>query len=418
MNTPPNTSSTEFNPNDKTPPNSAGTEIIEVDGENVKSVVDANEYPLGFRACESVENYEFMNQIGTGSYGVVSRARCKKTGDIVALKRIKLPQELLVEGFPTSALREISTLMQMQHPNLVNAHEVVVGSDYNKIFVVMDYMDHTVKDLNEIMKQRFTQAEVKCLLIQLLDGVKYMHDNWVQHRDIKTSNLLLDNHGNLKICDFGLARKYSDPPRAYSPVVVTLYYRAIEILLGEKKYTPAIDMWSVGCVFAELLLKKPLFQGNGELDQIKQIFDVLGLPSESRWEGFQELPNVKKFHFTGSKTNNLHKRFTQQIGMTNNLPILSKLGLDLLERMLEFDPKLRITADEALKHPYFKESPLPKSKVMMPTFPATVHETGHRGHKRKHDEIVQEKAAPENSLFDRELQDLYEQNVNNRDSIF
>ncbi len=148
------------------------------------------------------------------------------------------------DGFPLSALREISALLQLQHENLVCAKEVVIGSDYNKIFIVMDYMDHTVKDLNERMKQRFTQAEVKCLMIQLLEGVKYMHDNWIEHRDLKTSNLLMDNHGNLKICDFGLARKYSDPLQQYSPVVVTLWYRAIEVLLGERKYSPAIDMVS------------------------------------------------------------------------------------------------------------------------------------------------------------------------------
>ncbi len=162
----------------------------------------------------------------------------------MALKRVKLSNELVRDGFPLSALREISALLQLQHENLVCAKEVVIGSDYNKIFIVMDYMDHTVKDLNERMKQRFTQAEVKCLMIQLLEGVKYMHDNWIEHRDLKTSNLLMDNHGNLKICDFGLARKYSDPLQQYSPVVVTLWYRAIEVLLGERKYSPAIDMVS------------------------------------------------------------------------------------------------------------------------------------------------------------------------------
>jgi cell division cycle 2-like protein len=171
-----------------------------------------------------------------------ARAKCKETGEIVALKRVKLSNELVRDGFPLSALREVSTLLRLQHPNLVCAKEVVIGSDLNKIFVVMDYMDHTVKDLNEIMKQRFTQAEVKCLMLQLLEGVKYMHQNWIEHRDLKTSNLLMDNHGSLKICDFGLARKYGDPLREYSPVVVTLWYRAPEILLGEKRYSPAIDM--------------------------------------------------------------------------------------------------------------------------------------------------------------------------------
>jgi cell division cycle 2-like protein len=342
-----------------------------------------------------------------------ARARCKATNEIVALKRVKLSNELVRDGFPTSALREISALLQIQHPNLVCAREVVIGSDLNKIFVVMDYMDHTVKDLNDIMKQRFTQAEVKCLMVQLLEGVKYLHDNWIMHRDLKTSNLLMDNHGNLKICDFGLARKYSEPLREYSPVVVTLWYRAIEILLGEKKYSPAVDMWSVGCIFAELLLKKPLFNGEGDLDQIRQIFSLLGSPNDDRWEGFSKLPGAQKFRFTGSPQNNLHKKFTQQINIANNMPVLSKTGLDLLNQMLEYDPKLRITAEEALQHPYFKESPLPKNKLMMPTFPATVHETGQRGHKRKHDEMEEQL-----SYQDRELQDLYEQNVKQRDSIF
>jgi cell division cycle 2-like protein len=169
-------------------------------------------------------------------------------------------------------------------------------------------------------------------------------------------------------------------------------------------------------------LKKTLFNGEGELDQIRQIFSLLGAPSDERWEGFSQLPGAQKFRFTGSmyvyfdsihnrRQNNLNKRFTQQVSVTNNMPVLSLLGLDLLNAMLDFDPKTRITADEALKHPWFRESPLPKNKMMMPTFPATMHETGQR--KRKHEEIEDKL-----SYADRELQDLYEQNVKQRDSIF
>ena len=137
----------------------------------------------------------------------VARAQCKRTNEIVALKRVKLNKELVREGFPTSALREVSLLLQLKHENIVNVREVVMGSDLNKIFVVMDYMDHTLYDLNEQRPRPFSISEVKCLMIQILSGIMYLHRNWVIHRDLKTSNILMDNRGNLKLCDFGMARK-------------------------------------------------------------------------------------------------------------------------------------------------------------------------------------------------------------------
>jgi len=180
----------------------------------------------GFSACSTVENYEFLNNIGSGTFGVVSRGKCKETGEIVALKRIKLMKDYTSrEGFPLTALREINGLLQMRHENLVCAREVVCGSDLNKIFIVMDYMDHTLKDVLD--RYRFSVGEVKRLMIQLLSGLHYMHgDCWLLHRDLKTSNILIDNKGGLKICDYGLARKYGSPIREnYTPVVVTLWYR-------------------------------------------------------------------------------------------------------------------------------------------------------------------------------------------------
>ena len=243
-----------------------------------------------------------------------------------------------------------------------------MGSDLNKIFVVMEYMDHTLYDLNEQRPRPFSISEVKCLMIQILSGIMYLHRNWVIHRDLKTSNILMDNRGNLKLCDFGMARKYGSPLRPYTPVVVTLWYRAPEVLLGSTTYGPPLDMWSVGCIFAELLTKQVLFPGEGEIDQLRRIFQELGVPDDKKWKGYSKLPAVQRFKFSGPPHSSLADRF-QKVSAVNPEPLLSDLGMDLLSRMLEYDPEQRITAEEALEHPYFSECPLPKNRHAMPTFP-------------------------------------------------
>ncbi|XP_058093921.1 cyclin-dependent kinase G-2-like isoform X2 [Magnolia sinica] len=243
------------------------------------------------QGCRSVHEFEKLNRIDEGTYGVVFRAKDKKTGDIVALKKVKMEKER--EGFPMTSLREINILLSFHHPSIVEVKEVVVGSNLDSIFMAMEYMEHDLKGLMEVMKQPFSQSEVKCIMLQLLEGVKYLHDNWVLHRDLKTSNLLMNNRGELKICDFGLARQYGSPLKPYTPLVVTLWYRAPELLLGAKEYSTAIDMWSLGCIMAELLAKEPLFNGKTEFDQLDKIFRTLGTPSEKIWPGFVKLPGVK-----------------------------------------------------------------------------------------------------------------------------
>lgn len=175
------------------------------------------------QGCRSVDEFERLNKIDEGTYGVVYRARDTKTGEIVALKKVKMEKEK--EGFPLTSLREINILLSFHHPYIVDVKEVVVGSSLDSIFMVMEYMEHDLKGLMETMKHPFSQSEVKCLMLQLLEGVKYLHDNWVLHRDLKTSNLLLNNRGDLKICDFGLARQYGSPLKPYTHLVVTLWYR-------------------------------------------------------------------------------------------------------------------------------------------------------------------------------------------------
>nr|XP_036855883.1 cyclin-dependent kinase 11B-like [Manis javanica] len=316
-------------------------------------------YLPALQGCRSVEEFQCLNRIEEGTYGVVYRAKDKKTDEIVALKRLKMEKEK--EGFPITSLREINTILKAQHPNIVTVREIVVGSNMDKIYIVMNYVEHDLKSLMETMKQPFLPGEVKTLMVQLLRGVKHLHDNWILHRDLKTSNLLLSHAGILKVGDFGLAREYGSPLKAYTPVVVTLWYRAPELLLGAKEYSTAVDMWSVGCIFGELLTQKPLFPGKSEIDQINKVFKDLGTPSEKIWPGYNDLPAVKKMTFTEYPYNNLRKRFGA---------LLSDQGFDLMNKFLTYFPGRRVSAEDGLKHEYFRETPLPIDPSMFPTWPA------------------------------------------------
>ncbi|XP_063699629.1 cyclin-dependent kinase 11B [Culicoides brevitarsis] len=325
-------------------------------------VNDLPSYYPAIQGCRSVEEFQCLNRIEEGTYGVVYRAKDKRTDEVVALKRLKMEKEK--EGFPITSLREINTLLKGQHPNIVTVREIVVGSNMDKIFIVMDYVEHDLKSLIETMKhkkQSFLPGEVKCLLQQLLRAVAHLHDNWILHRDLKTSNLLLSHKGILKVGDFGLAREYGSPLKHYTPIVVTLWYRAPELLLCCKEYSTPIDVWSVGCIFAELLTFHPLFPGKSELDQLNRIFKDLGTPNEKIWPGYNELPAVQKMTFTEYPVSNLRKKFFKHT---------SEFGLALLQGLLTYDPKQRLTAEAALKSNYFKELPLPIDPAMFPTWPA------------------------------------------------
>ncbi|KAJ2629938.1 hypothetical protein H4R22_003020, partial [Coemansia sp. RSA 1290] len=311
-------------------------------------------------SCRSVDQcYERLNKIEEGTYGIVYRARDLATREIVALKHLKLDQEK--NGFPVTSLREIHTLMVAKHPNIINVREIVVGKSLNSIYMVMDFMEHDLRTLMEQMREPFRPSEVKSLMWQLCSAVEHLHDNWIVHRDLKTTNLLMASGGGLRVADFGLARKYSSPLGHMTGLVVTLWYRAPELLMGEKEYSTAVDMWSVGCIFAELFVGQPLLQGRGEIDQINRIFAACGVPTETSWPGFLQLPNAKMFKFSTHK--DLSKRLDRRLrafeGMTDS-------AFDLLLKMLTLDPSQRITATEALSHPYFSEHPPPKDPSIVP----------------------------------------------------
>jgi cell division cycle 2-like protein len=315
-------------------------------------------YPA-LQGCRSVDEFRHLNRIEEGTYGVVYRAKDLRTNEIVALKRLKMEKER--EGFPITSLREINCLLKSQHANVVPVREIVVGSNMDKIYLVMDYVEHDLKSLMEVMKQPFLIGETKTIMIQLLRGIHHLHDNWILHRDLKASNLLFSHKGELKIGDFGLAREYGSPLKPYTPIVVTLWYRAPELLLGTKLYSKPIDLWSVGCIFGELLTQKPMFPGKSEVEQCNLIFKELGTPNEKIWPGYNQLPMVKKIVFTEYPYNNLRKRFGA---------LLSETGFELLNRFLAYNPSRRITAADALNHDFFKEMPLPVHPSQFPTWPA------------------------------------------------
>jgi cell division cycle 2-like protein len=348
------------------------------------------ERPDWLDGCRGVEKFERLNKIQEGTYGVVYRAKDKETGEIVALKKFKLEREK--EGFPITALREISLLLQLQHPNVVCLKEIVVGGSHQNIYLVMEFLEHDLRDLMDEMKTPFLASEIKCLMRQLLSGVAFLHEHWVIHRDLKTSNLLLNNKGVLKLADFGLARHYGSPLKPYTHMVVTLWYRAPELLLGEKTYTPAIDMWSVGCIFAELLNKgEAVIQGHSEIDQLDKIFRLLGSPSEQIWPGFSKLPNAKNIRFSQYQPYNYLRK---KVG-----PI-TELCFDLLNAMLTYFPKKRISAADAMRHAYWSESPRPQHPDMMPTFPSAHEGIKRRRHTNEEQLKEQEMARDDEERYD------------------
>ncbi|KAM0835129.1 hypothetical protein ACQ4PT_063144 [Festuca glaucescens] len=348
------------------------------------------------QGCRSVDEFKRLNTINEGTYGIVSRAEDMETGETVALKKVKMENER--EGFPLTSLREINILLSFHHPSIVDVKEIVVGSG-DSTYMVMEYMEHDLKAVMETMKQPYSQSEVKCLMLQLLEGVKYLHDNWVIHRDLKTSNILLNNRGELKICDFGLSRQYGSPLKPYTQLVVTLWYRAPELLLGATEYSTAIDMWSMGCIMAELLTKKPLFDGKHDIDQLNKIFKMLGTPNEGIWPGYSKLPGAKA-KFPKQPYNKLREKFPA-VSFTGGLT-LSEAGFDLLNRMLTYDPETRISADAALKHEWFREAPLPQSRDLMPTFPS-LNEQDRRMRKRvkSPDPLEEQRMKEQGSIGDR-----------------
>lgn len=329
------------------------------------------------QACRSSDNYEKLEKVGEGTYGAVYKARCRETNELVALKKLKLESE--TEGFPITSIRETITLLKGEHENVIGVREIVFGNQLDQIYIVMDYMDRDLKSLMQDMKRPFKIEEVKLLMKQLLSAVAHLHNNWILHRDLKTSNLLI-NKGKLKLGDFGLAREYGSPLKQYTNKVVTLWYRAPELLLQTGRYSTPIDVWSIGCIFGELLTRKPLFPGQSESQQIDLIFRTLGSPNEELWPGYGEISLVRKLKLPTYRFNRLPDKLDDR-------KMLSERGFLLWNKLLAYDPGIqtrssedeslaerpthRITAEAALKHEFFDEEPRPIHPSYFPTWPRT-----------------------------------------------
>lgn len=398
----------------------------------------------------SIYNYERLNHIQEGTYGIVFRARPRdpepaplrdassSSSATVAVKKLKLAQNGLNEyGFPITSLREIQALtLARTHSSIIRLHEVCIGKTLDQIFLVMEFMEHDLKSLLTCLhraKSCFAPSEVKTLMHQLLTATDQLHQDWILHRDLKSSNLLMDNRGTLKVADFGLARRYGDPIAGWTParaprrssssistgetggsgqktaaivqegqdggmtdLVVTLWYRAPELLMlnqlykeREAKatkrtgsepdcsldnphappplYDEKIDMWSIGCIFGELLLTSKtgggLFEGKNEADQLRKIAQVLGSPTPIIWPDLSLYSNSATSHQSGitASSRSAVRREEERIKLRIQeafQPIrLTPATLDLLFRLLHYDPNQRIGAKDALQHAYFTEPP-------------------------------------------------------------
>lgn len=292
-----------------------------------------------------MDRFRKLDKLGEGTYGIVYKAKNKDNGQIVALKRIRLDSD--DEGVPCTAIREISLLKELQHRNIVKLYDVIHTE--RKLTLVFEYLDQDLKKYLDDHGGIISRTVIKSFLYQLIDGVGYCHEKRVLHRDLKPQNLLINKRtGELKICDFGLARSSGIPVRSYSHEVVTLWYRAPDVLMGSRNYSTPIDMWSAGCIFAEMATGRPLFPGSNATDQLIRIFKKLGTPNEETWPGVRKLPEWKD-------------DFPQYPNMQlrSLVPGLDENGYDLLELLVRYNPAERITAQDALLHPYFADVVLP-----------------------------------------------------------
>lgn len=315
------------------------------------------------------------------NFSIVYKAKDLRRNSIVALKKILFPTTPTTNsstttggGFPIPTLREIAIMKHINHPNVLSLDEMAF-SVKNEFYMVVPYMEHDLTGILQSDNVILSIGQIKCYMKQLLEGVKYLHSQDIIHRDLKSSNLLLNDIGQLKIADFGLARHISrqtTTPPPMSPNVVTLWYRAPELLCPSLytsscgNYSFPIDLWSVGCIFAELLLRRPLFPGESELEQMGMIFKICGRPPPS-FMGVSSMLDFSKY----PEESKMEFYLKEQIGAS---------AFSLLKEFLNLDPLKRITAKDALNHRYFTTAPLAVLPQSLPNY-GSLHENSSK--KRK-----------------------------------
>lgn len=334
--------------------------------------------------CSQIDAYKFQNKLGEGTFGEVYRGVHNDTQTVVALKEILLHNKQ--DGMPMTALREIRILKSLEHSNVLELLDMAVkhGSrslrERSTFYIITPYMDHDLAGLLQNPVVRLTLPHIKCYMSQILQGMNYIHQRKYMHRDIKAANILIDNRGNVKLADFGLARTYFEPPptshgaspatHRYTATVVTRWYRPPELLLGDQYYTTAIDMWGVGCVFGEIFRRKPIFPGKSDSDQIHTIFKVIGSPNEDSMPGLNGLPEIH--HLPADPYPRTFNNFFA------NVPASAQ---SLLAGLLEVNPLARLSALGALESDFFTTGPPAAQPQELPIYKSS-HELDARRQKQ------------------------------------
>lgn len=345
-----------------------------------------------------VTAFQKDRQVGQGTFGSVFLGADKVTGALVALKRINTEAE--ANGFPITAIREVKILKAMFHENIVQLKEVVTSKDQGgfskNVFMVMEYLEYDLTGIIETPEIRLSEDHIKSWTNQLLKGVHYMHMNNIMHRDLKASNLLISSRGVLKIADWGLARTWSPQMKRLTNPVITLWYRPPELLLGALKYSPKIDMWSIGCIIAEMFRRGGLLKGANEAHQLNLIFAMLGHPSAADWPDIHEMCPLWKEHAPPGGTDGSPRRLREEL--TTRLPAnahkwMTPCAVDVLDHLLAHNPAKRWSAGVALTAEWFFEPPMvkPADRLNMKFGVESVHEWEAR--KKQKEIMAQRKAA-------------------------
>ncbi|PNH03540.1 Mitogen-activated protein kinase MMK1 [Tetrabaena socialis] len=326
-------------------PGSSGSSSSNIPVRQECNIPGKTRWVLWRTTFEIDEKYQPIKAIGKGAYGVVCSAKNSQTNEKVAIKKIGNAFENLTDARRT--LREIKLLRHLKHENVIAVKDILkppTRDKFNDVYIIYELMD---TDLHQIIRssQPLTNEHFQYFVYQVLRGLKFVHTANVLHRDLKPSNLLLNASCDLKICDFGLARTGSER-NFMTEYVVTRWYRAPELLLSCEHYTAAIDMWSVGCIMAELLGRKPLFPGKDYVDQLKLIIKTTGPPSED------------DLTFINSQKARAYIRAlppSEKVNFRKKFPEADPLAIDLMEKMLQFDPRKRVDVQQALKHPWLAQ---------------------------------------------------------------
>lgn len=303
--------------------------------------------PSSLKAASPASQYERLDfaKLGEGTYGKVHKARDLKTGQIVAIKKSKSKDsETQVGGISFTVLREIKLMQAVRHPNVMGCLDVF--QDGGVLHLVMEFMDGDLNKIIEDKRMDLTEAHVKCLSSQLLEGLGALHERFFLHRDVTPTNILLNfRSGIAKLTDFGMTRTIGHRERPLTPMCTTLWYRAPELFYGAKFYGNGVDIWSAGCIVAELFLRSPIFQGMGEFDMLAKIFDKRGTPTEETWRDVSGLPNFVAF--------TPHP----EVPLKDILPSASTYAQAVIGKLLSLDPKQRPAALDALQQDFFISAP-------------------------------------------------------------